>query len=121
MIKFQSATESSLAHWLIEDASIERVEIAQAANRRGASVITFDDLGPVDQHFSEPPSPIAIVLPVGWWRWEQSSDGKSFQTVMDLQSHLTTRGPGLRVNLTLAPVVPFPPCWSRYTKLPPTA
>jgi hypothetical protein len=121
MITFQTANPSSLAHWLISDASIERLEIAQAANRAGASITTFDDLGPVDQHFSGPPVPIAIVLPVGWWRWEQSSDGKNFQSVMDLQSHLTTRGPGLRVNLTLAPVIPFPPCWSRYTKILPIA
>lgn len=117
MVRFQQATDSSLACWVVEDASINFVEVAQAVDRRGAMVVTYDDLGVVDQEFFHPPTPVVIILPVGIWRWGQSSDGKVYTPVMDLQSNITSRGPGLRTNIILDPPMNMAPGWSRYTKL----
>ncbi len=105
------------AHWEVNSPSMLRIDWQQDANRMGGKLVTYDANTIIDSQTFGHGLPIMIILPVGTWKFESSSDGKTYREVTKLASHDNPPyGPSQHVNLTLDGQ-PFPAVWNRYTKV----
>lgn len=115
---YRQATDGVAAHWEIDDPAMVKVETTVFANRAGARVTVYDPAPVLPLMFPQG-DPVAIILPVGSWLIETSSDGVNYEPLATIAAlPMPDEGSGTAINLTLDGA-PFPVRYSRYTKQPP--
>ena len=111
-------TKDNVAYWNVEDPSIIKIETEQFVNRSGVKLILTNNKGTLSVHTFKQGDPVVIVLPVGTWKLETSSNGNKYNFVTNLHSVLlpNTGKPSQTVNITLDGQ-DFPVTYWKYSKI----
>src|SRR6187455_68355 len=107
--------KGSVPHVEISDATTERIDISELANKSGAHVTTYNQAGVVlDNTLFHTGEVFVVIAPPGNWLWETSANGIEFRSLYVMLS----RAPDCyRINVTLNGAT-AQATWQRWRKIP---
>lgn len=113
MTKFVEAVEGYKAHWEVSEPAMTQLLTEQFQDRSGlfVSVVAIPGTMPAQELFHQG-EPVVVLLPIGVWTIEFSSNGSDWRMI----SSVTSEHLGLRLNYILDGHT-FPRRWARYSKL----